>query len=200
MGHQLRKITLKLIKNQLKNKKLLLLKMTKKGKIYKIIAITDNFDEKDTYYGSTMRKYLCERWRDHKKNYKYYKNGIKSSYISSIILFEKYGLENCKIILCEEIDFSSIDELRKKENEYITNKKCCNKMKSFITEEQRKQQKKQWGIEHKEHKKEYDKKRREDLKYILCADNICECGGKYKTTHKSCHIKTKKHLKYLQSL
>jgi hypothetical protein len=175
--------------------------MTKKGKIYKIIALCDNFDEKDTYYGSTIRKYLCERWRDHKKAYKYYKNGNKyKTYVSSFILFEKYGLENCKIILINEFNIENIDELHKIENEYIMNNKCCNKMKAFSTKEENKNKQTKWHLEHIQEKKEYDKKRREDLKNILMADNICECGGKFKTTHKSCHIKTKKHLKYLESL
>jgi hypothetical protein len=36
-------------------------------------------------------------------------------------------------------------------------------------------------------------------KHIHNANNNCECGGKYTNQNKKKHIKTKKHLKYLES-
>lgn len=47
------------------------------------------------YAGSTNRT-LDIRYSDHISNYKSYKNS-KANYLSSFKLFEKYGIENCKI-------------------------------------------------------------------------------------------------------
>jgi hypothetical protein len=174
----------------------------KNGKIYKIIALTDNFDINDIYFGSTIEKRLSNRFAGHKCRYKRWIEGLEKSNRSSYYIFEKYGLENCKIVLIEEISFFHIDELRKKENEYIMNNKCCNKLKAY----------KEVIIKPKlikyipnykkvkiENKKEYDAKYR-----LLKSDEIneqlkCECGGKYLKRHNSTHIKTKKHLKYINS-
>jgi hypothetical protein len=169
-------------------------KITKKGKIYKIIALVNNFDIKDTYYGSTTQKYLSERMSSHRNHYRNHSNIP----YSSKILFDKYGLENCYISLLEEIEFNNIDELRRKENEYIMNNDCCNKVKSFLSIEDKKEYNNKYHINHKNVKKEYDIKYRDLNKAKLLKSNICECGGKYKTIHLSCHIKTKKHLDYIK--
>ena len=175
-------------------------KKGKKGKIYKIVALTDNFNNDDVYYGSTSEKNLSDRFSGHKGNYKRWKNGIQKSEGSSYYIFEKYGLENSKIVLIEEITFFHIDELRKKENEYIMNNKCCNKVKAYLSDEDYKKDKLKYGLEHRKEKKEYDAKYR-----LLNSDKIneqiqCECGGKYLKRHNSTHIKTKKHLKYISLL
>jgi hypothetical protein len=61
------------------------------------------------------------------------------------------------------------------------------------TEEEKKEYKKQYHIEHAKEKSEYDKLYREKNKDKLCQEIICECGGKYKLRHKSTHLKTKLH-------
>lgn len=95
------------------------------SKIYKIIPnITD--DNNDVYIGSTTKKYLCERMASHRNSYKRWKEA-KTNKTFSFLLFDKYGVENCKIVLIEEIKCNSKDELRAKEAEYIKNNICINK-------------------------------------------------------------------------
>ncbi len=45
----------------------------------------------------------------------------------SFDLFEKYGVENCKIILLENVNALTKDELRAIEGNYIRNMNCVNK-------------------------------------------------------------------------
>ncbi len=98
-----------------------------KAKIYKIVPdCTDaNFD--DIYIGSTTKKYLSQRMAQHKYDYKKWKEGITINKMMSFLLFDKYGPENCKILLIEEISCESKDELKAKEAEHIKNQKVVNK-------------------------------------------------------------------------
>jgi hypothetical protein len=86
------------------------------GKIYMIWTTLG--DEK--YYGSTIRK-LSMRMASHRNNYK---TGLN---VSSCFLFDKYGIENCKIELVINYPCNSKEELIKKEGEYIRNNDCINK-------------------------------------------------------------------------
>lgn len=95
--------------------------MYSNAKIYKIIDIGYN----DCYYGSTCQP-LSKRIGDHKKNYKCYKDD-KYGFITSFILFDKYGLENCKIELVENYECKTKEELRQREGWYIKNNDCVNK-------------------------------------------------------------------------
>jgi len=89
-----------------------------KGKIYKIYPIS-NHDEGDIYIGSTTRP-LSERMSGHRSDFK------KNNTCCSKILFEKYGLENCKIELIENFSCLNIEELNKKEGEHQRLQKCIN--------------------------------------------------------------------------
>jgi hypothetical protein len=91
------------------------------GKIYKLTDIGYN----ECYYGST-RNILCKRFGSHVSQYRRYKNG-KGKYVSSFSLFDKYGLENCKIELVELYPCGSRNELEMREGYYISNNKCLNK-------------------------------------------------------------------------
>lgn len=71
-------------------------------------------------------------------------------------------------------------------------KKEEDKKKSLID---LKHKKKEYVNNHKNEKKEYDKNYREEKKDIIYQKCICDtCGGKYTPNHKSCHLKTKKHI------
>jgi len=59
-----------------------------------------------------------------------------------------------------------------------------NSQKAFQTEE-----------EIKEEKKEYDKERNEKKKIKF----VCDCGGKYTYSHKSTHYKSIRHRKYIKN-
>ena len=86
-----------------------------KSKIYKI---TDaNYTE--FYYGSTIQA-LRARLAGHKCDYK---RGHKCT-VNDI--FEKYGVQNCKIELVESFSCGSKEEMMKKEGEYLQNNICVN--------------------------------------------------------------------------
>ena len=97
-----------------------------KGKIYKIEAI--NGEPDDIYIGSTTKEFLSQRMAKHSSGFKkWLENNDKNSYVTSFKLFEKYGIENCKIILLENVNTSSLDELKCREAYYIKSMNCVNK-------------------------------------------------------------------------
>ena len=97
------------------------------GKIYKIEPTVEH-DEGDIYIGSTTKIYLFQRLAKHKYDYKYWIEGKRQTMTTSFILFEKYGIENCEIILLENIDASNFDELSSRETHYIKCLKCVNEV------------------------------------------------------------------------
>lgn len=157
-----------------------------KGSVYKIIA--DNDETQVVYIGSTKDE-LSRRMSYHRSGYKAYKDGKKTNFTSSFILFDEFGIENCKIILLESYDVSSKDELKSKEQMWIDKIPNCNKYKAFRTEEQKKEytqkydkqyridnrekiaeQHKVYAEEHKEQMAEYNAKWREDNHEKLLED------------------------------
>ena len=88
-----------------------------KSKIYKIV---DNNYTK-AYYGSTTQQ-LSQRMALHRSSYK---NGVAST--SAKLLFEEFGLDNCKIELVEEVCCTSKDQLARIEGKYIKENECVNK-------------------------------------------------------------------------
>ena len=67
------------------------------GKVYKIEPRSGG-EIGDIYIGSTAEYYLSQRMGNHRYHYKLWKKN-KSNKITSYDLFEKYGLENCHIVL-----------------------------------------------------------------------------------------------------
>lgn len=84
-------------------------------KVYKIIC--DDVDE--CYVGSTCYT-LEHRLKGHISSYKKWKDHY-GDYVSSFIMFEKYGVGNCKIVLLEENINYTLDELLKREQFWIDN-------------------------------------------------------------------------------
>ena len=89
----------------------------KKAKIYKIIDLKENM----VYIGSTTNA-LSVRMAQHRY---VYKNKLKS--ISVHIIFDKHGLENCKIVLVENYPCINKEQLQQRESEYIKHNECVNK-------------------------------------------------------------------------
>ena len=86
------------------------------SKIYKIEPI--NGEQGDFMIGSTTKKYLSQRMVDHKCIYnKYLKGNTKYKSLSSK-LFERYGVENCKITYIDSVIANSKDELMVYEQYY----------------------------------------------------------------------------------
>jgi len=94
-----------------------------KTKIYKIQS---HLGDK-IYVGSTAKNYLSQRLQQHKNDYKRFKNGTYHN-VTSFILFDEYGPENCEIILIEMCPCISKDEKNKKESHYIRELPCVNKV------------------------------------------------------------------------
>jgi enoyl reductase-like protein len=166
-----------------------------KSKIYKII-VNNTEDEYKPYIGSTVKKYLSERMSNHRAHYKLFKNGEKRSSLSSYNLFDKYGIENCEIVLIENYPCATKDELHSRERYWFDTVENCNKNKPIKTD---------YEIEYKQkllyqrqlelHPDSYNCK-----KEILKNKYTCECGSHIRATDKPRHNKSKKHLNYIATI
>ena len=162
------------------------------GRIYFIEPICEHEDN-EFYFGSTLQK-LCKRMDFHRGSYKRWKNG-KSTKVMCYELFEKYGLENCKIYLVELYPCKSKEELESKEGYYIRNYNCNNKLIPGRT-------KKEWCTDNKEKLQEYYKEWCTDNKDIIARnkkeyfnDNkvkIVEYKKVYYQSHKDIIARNKK--------
>ena len=88
------------------------------SKIYKIYS--DLGDK--VYIGCTTKQYLSQRMAKHKYDYTYYKKKREDTgfaFVYSYLMFDEYGVDNCKIELLESYPCNSIDEIRKREAHYI---------------------------------------------------------------------------------
>ena len=138
------------------------------GKIYKIEPLGEH-DEGDIYIGSTSQKWLSERMAKHRCAYKRWKLNLCKQTLTSFNVFEKYGVEKCKIVLIEAVNASSYDVLVSREAYYIRLYKCVNHVvplrthAEYYVENKEKilEQSKKYKEEHKEKYKEYDIKYRE---------------------------------------
>ena len=122
------------------------------GKIYKVWA------KDECYIGSTVQT-LPKRFHSHKKD--------KDTTVKN--LFDKYGVENCKIELLELFPCGSKLELLKREAEWILKTECVNRNVAGRTPnesckawyEKNKDKKKAYREANKERNKEYHKAYRE---------------------------------------
>ena len=92
------------------------------AKIYKIVDVGYN----EQYFGSTTVE-LSKRMTRHRNRYRQYKKVGQFSY-TSFLLFDKYGIENCKIELVEMYPCDSKEELNRREGHWIKNQECVNKI------------------------------------------------------------------------
>ena len=182
-----------------------------KGKIYKIEPICEH-DEGDIYSGSTTQQYLSQRMIKHKSSYKHWKIGDNKRYMASCDLFEKYNIENCKIILIETYPCNSNDELLQRETHYIQSMKCLNKRVSHCTRQEYYQKHKEkliektkeYYIQNKEKVKEMNKKYREENKETLNSKKrenkiTCLCGCTVRMDGLTNHQRSKKHINLMNA-
>ena len=165
------------------------------GKIYTIRS----YQTDDVYYGSTTQP-LSKRLSKHKKTYKQYQNE-KYHYVTS---FEIVKYTDCYIELVVNCPCNSKAELEKREGECIRNNKCVNKCipcrtKKQYREDNRDKIKKYYADNKVKFKKYYESSKD---KISLCKNRKydCECGGVYTHCNKSKHIKSKKHITYMESI
>jgi len=142
-----------------------------RSKIYKIES---HLGDK-IYIGSTTKRYLSSRMDNHRRDYKRWKDGLRAPCCKSSVLFDEYGVENCKIILIETFPCSSKDELNAKEAHYIRTLSCVNKIIPGRTQ-------KQYMEEHHEY---FSNRSKELIE--------CECGRSVRRNHIARHKTTDIH-------
>jgi len=95
----------------------------------KIYMIKANSDENYLpYIGSTCKKLLSQRMSEHRQRFKRFKDGkLWPQDHSVIMMFRRFGVENCYIELVENFPCSNKDELNDRLNSLIVKKaNCCN--------------------------------------------------------------------------
>ncbi len=174
------------------------------GKVYIIYSTIEG--QNDIYIGSTFDS-LESRWSKHK--YEFNINYIKSC--TSQIIFEKYGIENCKIICVEELATDDQNELKKLEGSYQRIMPCVNRciagrtQKEYYQENKEELSKKQ-KIYFDIHKEEilqkqqiYRDTHKEEISTKKKILFICECGSELRKEDKARHCKSKKHLSFIEN-
>ena len=179
------------------------------GKIYKIENNIDN----EIYIGSTTKQYLSQRMDNHRSNYKSWKSG-KSTKVMVFDMFDKHGIENCKIVLLELVNCNTKDELLAREAFYIKNLVCVNKYIPLRTQkeyyndniEKLLEHKKQYYNDNKDKKKKYYNDNKEKIleeRKQYYNDNkkkyTCACGKMICINYKSSHEKSIIHFTYLEN-
>jgi hypothetical protein len=121
------------------------------------------------------------------------------------MIFDIYGVDNCKIELVELFPCHSKEELNAREGFYIRNNECVNKRISGQTDQEYRESNKEIIREKK--KKHYDQNKEAysiRMKNYYAKTNVkvtCECGGVYSNTDtKNRHLKTQKHIKFTETL
>ena len=146
------------------------------SKIYKLIDITN---DECVYVGSTTNKYLSTRMALHRREYKTCPNRKVYKNIR-----QTCGIENVRIILIKNYPCDTIEELEAVEYEYIRELSSLKYHHCHYPVNSR---------TIKERNKQYY----EDNKQTINAVCSCECGNTYTKSHKSRHVKSKKHLSYI---
>jgi hypothetical protein len=155
------------------------------------------------YIGSTIKKYLCNRWGDHRSDYRVHQIKQNKRLTKSSVLFDEYGVDECKIILLEKFEYKTKDEIHQKERHWIEqNPTCVNTLRPYVTKEEEKQRNHDGEVRRRTETPEdyYQKKRRHlnTWKEKNKEPVLCECGETYSMTHKARHFKTERHLLLLE--
>ena len=176
------------------------------GKIYKIVS---NVSDK-VYYGSTCEKQLSRRLASHRGDYKKYQsNSEKYDFLTSFKILEE---DNYDIVLVEEVNCNSKEQLHARERFYIENNECINKVVPQRTRKERyndpstgyavktSAQQKVYAANNRGKIHEIHKRWRDANKEKLYYHHPCECGREYQKSQKSRHCQTKYHQNYLKTL
>ena len=161
------------------------------GKIYKIYCNLTG----ETYYGSTCSE-LTKRVSAHKSDFKRWKND-KSHYIKSFDIIER---GDCTYSLVEHFPCDSKIDLHARERYWIENNDCVNKVVPNRT-------KKEYCEQNKELKREQNKKYYEENRDAMRQQSkkngevkvICDCGSEVRKDSLHRHLKTKKHIAWVES-
>lgn len=120
------------------------------AKVYKISPINPEA-ENDAYIGSTCSKSLKERMAKH--SYTYRKDDQKRAIYK---LFKKYGPDNLKIELVEELNITDKKDLLIAEQRAIDTIPNINKARAYTSDEEKKARRKQLYNERKQRAQEIE--------------------------------------------
>ena len=156
-----------------------------KGKIYKIIDNTNG----NIYIGSTCLPTLAHRLAHHKNDYKLYLKGKRGLTTSFYILENK----NYDIILLEEVNCTTKDQLLQRERFYIDTMNCVNLHKPARTKEE-------YVEINKNRCKQFYQTKKNDINKKLREKYPCPCGSVICVGERWSHEKTKKHTTLMNNL
>jgi hypothetical protein len=101
------------------------------GKIYKLVPLLSH-EPHDIYIGFTCYSCLSKAMAIIRSTYASYKKGMKTNYKKQYSLFDKYNIDDIDIILIENVNAKSKDELRARHAYHVETKECINKRVSII--------------------------------------------------------------------
>ncbi len=136
------------------------------GKIYKII---NRNNEGQCYIGSTCMA-LYMRFKQHKRDYR---DADRRTCMSKV-LFDLYGVENCKIELIENFPCDTNAQLLRRETEFIEINDCVNIIAPIKSKEQIKL----------------------DMRQIV----TCDCGCEFQKGEKARHLTTDIHKNWIAGI
>ena len=116
------------------------------SKIYAVYCPSS--DDELLYVGSTTKKYLSSRLAEHKANFKQFLAGKVVGKSTCFQIFNKYGVENCKIKLLEHVNCETHDELASREAYHIKQHTTVNKQVPKRTRKEYYQDNKEMLIEY----------------------------------------------------
>jgi len=173
------------------------------GKVYRIWSL-----ETDSIYVGSSCDTLSNRFSVHKSEYKRWKEGDKTRYCSSSILFDQVGVENCKIELIKNFPCNSKTELNREEGiiqrlykHLIVNKNEAGRTDKEYRDEHKQEKKEYYDKYYEEHKEEISERRnkyKKEHKEEINKKYDCQCGGKFTHNNKTQHEKTQKHQNYVK--
>ena len=163
--------------------------------IYKI------YNDDMAYIGST--KNFKRRMDGHKSVCNNEKSKSYNLFIYQFIR-QNGGWDNFKKDIIYECEVKDKGEQRIVEQEWINKNECnLNKYKSYITYEEKKENKKKWQKKYRDNNKqqlrEKNKKYYEDNKEYKNIKIICECGVEYIKRCKTQHERSNKHKKFIEN-
>ena len=84
----------------------------------KIYKITSNAGD-EIYLDATAKKYLSQRLQQHRNDYKKFREG-KTKWQDVFEIFDRYGVNDCRIVLIETFPCNSKDEKTARLDNYKT--------------------------------------------------------------------------------
>ena len=188
------------------------------SRIYKIIDNTNG----NIYIGSTTQT-LSRRLAKHKGHYQSYLND-NNNFMTSFDIIQN---GNYEIVLIENVNCETKEQLHARERFHIENNKCLNKViptrtrheynryqiennKEHIQQQKHKHYEKYKETIKEKHKTYYDnnsdkikeqrKQYREEHQEERRKQYTCECGGTFLKRHQSIHQQTNKHQQYINGI